>query len=839
MGENVKAGSEAVRNENIRNKIYFSKRLKEKLDLIPFCAITTLVAPTGYGKTTAARTFFKEKKAEEKIFWLSVHGGESSLFWHRVSTLMKDYPEIQKILKDIGTPETAYEKELFLEAFQLLVESEKEIYFIIDNFHLLDFSRANSLLTFLEEFMPENFHLVLLSRVSPLKVSQRVAFGGRINEISSQHLSLTEEEIDEYASLCNISLEEKDRKMLYEESEGWISIIYMNLLNYVENNEFLLNYSNVYPMVKDIFFEPLQPSTKEVLIQLALTKEGDFTKREAESVCHGEAVLEELERVSKEDNFIYYSDTTGLYHVHNILLQILREEYDCLPPKEKNEILIRYGTWYEQEEEIEEAIIYFYKAKEYERLLEILVKHQSSWQGQEAIRILGELIRTVPDELLLLHPEALVISMRRFILFKMAAQREKVQGLLTRLMSDETIVDEQRKNWIKGEYTVSLSLLKFNDIREMGKYQKKGWELLGKKSSTLDVENLWTQGSPSLLLSYYRKMGELNETVKAMYETMPTYYQLTGGHGKGAEFLLDSEANYQRGNFLEALKLALRAEAEAQEYRQWSLVVNAQIIILKCKIHLEETPIEDLFASLYQFLKDKGLLNLIFKVEIEEAYINSINNIPEKMQWIPTIEKKSSLPYLGAVPAVHLAYNQYLLSQKQYEKVLALEEKTRVLLKKFQTEYGSLILDLQLASAYLALQEENKAFLYLDKAMEKGEPDELVMPYVEAYNLISPLFEKAIATKRYQLNRLKKIKEIGEKFTNRGDLQSSYEQLSLKEREIAQMAAKRYTNKEIGEKLFLSVGTIKQYMNRIYNKIGIEGDAKNKKQQLSEYLQNY
>ena len=53
------------------------------------------------------------------------------------------------------------------------------------------------------------------------------------------------------------------------------------------------------------------------------------------------------------------------------------------------------------------------------------------------------------------------------------------------------------------------------------------------------------------------------------------------------------------------------------------------------------------------------------------------------------------------------------------------------------------------------------------------------------------------------------------------------------------MAAKRYTNKEIGEKLFLSVGTIKQYMNRIYNKIGIEGDAKNKKQQLSEYLQNY
>ena len=839
MGENVKAGSETIKNENIRNKIYFSKRLKEKLNLIPFCAITTIVAPTGYGKTTAIRTFFKEEKTEEKVFWLSIHGGESSLFWHRFSNLMKDYPEIQKILDAIGTPETSYEKQLFLEAFQLLVASEKEIYFIIDNFHLLDFSRANPLLTFLEEFMPDNFHLILISRVSPLKVSQRIAFGSRMNEIGSKHLSLTEAEIGEYASLCHIKLNEKDRKTLYEESEGWISIIYMNLLNYVENKEFLLNYSNVYPMVRDIFFEPLQPKTKDILIQLSLTKEGDFTKSEAEAVCSEEGVLVELERISKEDNFIYFSNNTGLYHIHNILLKILREEYECLSTKEKSEILKRYGAWYEKEEETEVAITFFYRANEYEKLLEILVEHQSSWQGQEAIRILRELIRIVPDELLLLHPEALIISMRRFILFKMEAEREKVQGLLTRLMSDETIVDEQRKNWIKGEYTVSLSLLKFNDIREMGKYQKRGWELLGKKSSTLDVENIWTQGSPSLLLSYYRKMGELNETVKAMYETMPTYYRLTGGHGKGAEFLLDSEANYQRGNFSKALKLALRAEAEAQEYRQWSLVVNARIVMLKCQIHLEETPIEDLFAALYDFLKEQGHLNLIFKVEIEEAYINSINNIPEKMQWIPSIKKNASLPYLGALPAIHLAYNQYLLSQKCYEKVLALEDKTRLLLEKFQTEYGTLILELQLASAYFLLQEEEKAFLYLDKAMGKGAGDKLIMPYVEAYNLLAPLFEKSLVTKRYNLKQLKRIKEIGENFCNRGGRQSSYEQLSVKEREIAQMAAMRYTNKEIGEKLFLSVGTIKQYMNRIYNKIGIEGDAKNKKQQLSEYLNNY
>ena len=38
-------------------------------------------------------------------------------------------------------------------------------------------------------------------------------------------------------------------------------------------------------------------------------------------------------------------------------------------------------------------------------------------------------------------------------------------------------------------------------------------------------------------------------------------------------------------------------------------------------------------------------------------------------------------------------------------------------------------------------------------------------------------------------------------------------------------------NREIAAALFLSEGTVKQYINRIYGKLGIEGDYRNKRKE--------
>ena len=49
--------------------------------------------------------------------------------------------------------------------------------------------------------------------------------------------------------------------------------------------------------------------------------------------------------------------------------------------------------------------------------------------------------------------------------------------------------------------------------------------------------------------------------------------------------------------------------------------------------------------------------------------------------------------------------------------------------------------------------------------------------------------------------------------------------------------AQRLSNREIAERLYLSEGSVKQYMNRIYSKLQITGDIRTKRKQLLTLLQ--
>lgn len=50
---------------------------------------------------------------------------------------------------------------------------------------------------------------------------------------------------------------------------------------------------------------------------------------------------------------------------------------------------------------------------------------------------------------------------------------------------------------------------------------------------------------------------------------------------------------------------------------------------------------------------------------------------------------------------------------------------------------------------------------------------------------------------------------------------------------IARLAANRATNREIAAQLYLTEGTVKQYINKIYAKLQIEGDTRTKRQHLA------
>lgn len=58
--------------------------------------------------------------------------------------------------------------------------------------------------------------------------------------------------------------------------------------------------------------------------------------------------------------------------------------------------------------------------------------------------------------------------------------------------------------------------------------------------------------------------------------------------------------------------------------------------------------------------------------------------------------------------------------------------------------------------------------------------------------------------------------------------------LSKRELEIAKLAARRLTNREIAHHLHLAEGTVKNQLSRIFVKLEISGDSKNKRLELEK-----
>ena len=65
------------------NIVYISERLQESLRPISRCAMTTVVAPMGYGKTTAVNWYLEEraKAGPLRVVRISVYSDNLAIFW--------------------------------------------------------------------------------------------------------------------------------------------------------------------------------------------------------------------------------------------------------------------------------------------------------------------------------------------------------------------------------------------------------------------------------------------------------------------------------------------------------------------------------------------------------------------------------------------------------------------------------------------------------------------------------------------------------------------------------------------------------------------------------------
>ena len=123
-------------------------------------------------------------------------------------------------------------------------------------------------------------------------------------------------------------------------------------------------------------------------------------------------------------------------------------------------------------------------------------------------------------------------------------------------------------------------------------------------------------------------------------------------------------------------------------------------------------------------------------------------------------------------------------------------------------------------------------------ASARRQTDALYLPFVENYRYLKTALTRGAGAKFAAFVRT--VTPLGEDFVRRcgekraeGSRPAALAGLTERESAIAALVAKRLSNREIAEQLFLSEGSVKQY-NQIYSKLLITGDVRTKRKRLAE-----
>ncbi len=167
------------------NTVYISERLQESLRPVSRCAMTTVVAPMGYGKTTAVNWYLGERAKAETlhIIRISVYSNNLAIFWKSVQEAFAraGFP----FLREYPCPTDAAGGGLLVDDLCHALTGKAPCYIFVDDFHLLTDKRASLFLCMLANRLPINVHLIIASSLPSMHIAAAQSFPMRRSKASS------------------------------------------------------------------------------------------------------------------------------------------------------------------------------------------------------------------------------------------------------------------------------------------------------------------------------------------------------------------------------------------------------------------------------------------------------------------------------------------------------------------------------------------------------------------------------------------------------------------------------------------------------------------------------
>lgn len=578
-------------------------------------------------------------------------------------------------------------------------------------------------------------------------------------------------------------------------------------------------------LVEKALFNAYDEEIRHFLLKLSVMD--TFTAEQAQFVAEEPRAEEFLKKLQRENAFITYDQTEGLYKIHNVLLDFLRLRHKNDP--ERLSLYGRVGEWLFAHGARIPAYGYFCRAGDDRRVLELLNDPSNMVYGSTYFEGFFDLFAAVPRETLLKYPFAYLQYISMLIIT--GGEGDAREGV-TRLYELRAVYEgmeernPQYKNQVLAEVALTRMFSVFNDIAQMADCIKEAFGLLdGGTSCLLLQESEFTFASPHLLYTYYKEPGKLKETADFMAAEMPAFAQVANGCGTGCEFLTLAEYALETGDWQTAELNAFKAIYKAKTKNQISLVICANLTLIR--LYLYQGKANEALELARQLGSEVALgnntyLNTAF--ELVKGYIYAClgryDSIPV---WLQTGDMSPAQFMFQGVAFNYIVFGKAVLASRNYIRLEILTEEFKHYFSVFQTQLGFLHNQILEAAAKYRLYGMDAGCASLWEAIFMAREDHILLPFAEYAPAIIDMV-RIICHAHSRDGYVKEILVVSEQYlSNMKHISQSAVSLSGREIEILALTAEGLKRDEIAAKLYLAPGTVKNHLENIYRKLEVGG----------------
>ncbi len=825
-------------------------RLMRKLACVPTCRLTMVIAPAGYGKTTAVLHWVEA--CGLRTAWLSLdpHDNNPSVFWPYFCSALDSIVEGISAQTEymFSSPEMLRANMHIDVLVDKLANTPEDFVMVLDDLHNISDLSIMEGLSHLLDYLPAHMHLVFISRSAPDMRVVRHKLKWQVQLLEEKDLRLDEDEILQFYRARGISMTNSDVGTVKSHTEGWVAALVALAMSVGDNS----CSHDIVDGLDAINGDVGQYLNGEIL-RLWSPEKRDFATQTSildtltEDICNAVTEQDNARRMLTEiyegSGFLFALEGQHRGYRHHplfrsFLQQLLAEE----APDKIAQLHARAGLWFREQGMVPEAIEHLLAGGRYQEALD-LIEHRidSLIRKNDFDRILSW-VESLPDPLRsgsfkvaaiysLHYAEAGRLALSREWLMRMKARREQQLpyakpewGSYSRTVS---ILIEA--NLLSREGNVSFPALLFSAAE--------GNSHRIPEYNDFNVADIYFYRCPiNVLTRLFREAPEeyhrMTESYRGMISQNPGYAPLAIG-----------EYYYESNRLDQAMPYLLKAIEEAQTASCPGALVPAMVDLARIKRAEGDVPgALDMLQECEDRLQGMCKIHWHYLIGALRCRLQiDMGASPEVQRWLEARKLSIFSEVSRAREFELIVYARALVfARRQHDAKLLLQR-----LLTFAEGSSRLHSQVEILNllALLDYRQNNTAgaVALLEQSLAIGLAEGYVRSYLDELAPMAQLLSHYTSRRSRQAGRSDGIalaafgkqllRQMQESVlivpgVSHGSTASGIEQLLTgQEMKVLELLFTANTNKEIAEKLCITPATVKTHISNIYSKLGVRNRA--------------